>query len=107
MKSERNARLRSPTRKVAAIAALGGASIAGLAVVRHRAARLGGSSLRLERGLTALRLAARGGARYASNAPRLFASAGEHLEALRNDLALQTAEDVAACCHRSLSCPEG
>src|SRR5208337_4163548 len=39
---------------------------------------------------------ARGGARYASNAPRLFASAGEHREALRNDLALQTAEDVAA-----------
>ena len=59
-------------------------------------ARLGGGSLRVERGLTALRLAARGGARYASNAPRLFASAGEHREALRNDLALQTAEDVAA-----------
>ena len=52
--------------------------------------------MRVERGLAALRLAARGGARYASNAPRLFASAGEHREALRNDLALQTAEDVAA-----------
>jgi predicted unusual protein kinase regulating ubiquinone biosynthesis (AarF/ABC1/UbiB family) len=43
-----------------------------------------------------VRLAARGGARYAASAPRLFASAGEHREALRNDLALQTAEDVAA-----------
>src|SRR6185312_4149275 len=52
--------------------------------------------LRLERGLATVRLAARGGARYAASAPRLFASAGEHREALRNDLALQTAEDVAA-----------
>ena len=43
-----------------------------------------------------MRLAARGGARYAASVPRLFASAGEHREALRNDLALQTAEDVAA-----------
>ena len=91
MKSERNARLRSRTRKITAVAALGGASIAGLAVLRRRA-----GSLRVERGLAALRLAARGGARYASHAPRLFASAGEHREALRNDLALQTAEDVAA-----------
>ncbi len=45
--------------------------------------------------MAALRLAARGGARYASSAPRLFASAGEHRQQLRNDLALQTAEDVA------------
>ena len=82
--------------KLAVVLALSGASIAGLAVARRRAARLWGGSLRVERGLTALRLAARGGARYASNAPRLFASAGEHREALRNDLALQTAEDVAA-----------
>ena len=52
--------------------------------------------MRVERGLAALRLAARGGARYATSAPRLFASAGEHRQALRNDLALQTAEDVAA-----------
>jgi predicted unusual protein kinase regulating ubiquinone biosynthesis (AarF/ABC1/UbiB family) len=55
-----------------------------------------GSRLRVERGMAALRLAARGGARYATNAPRLFASAGEHRQQLRNDLALQTAEDVAA-----------
>ena len=46
--------------------------------------------------MAAVRLAARGGARYAVSAPRLFASAGEHRQALRNDLALQTAEDVAA-----------
>ncbi len=52
--------------------------------------------MRVERGMATLRLAARGGARYASNAPRLFASAGEHRERLRTDLALQTAEDVAA-----------
>jgi predicted unusual protein kinase regulating ubiquinone biosynthesis (AarF/ABC1/UbiB family) len=51
---------------------------------------------RLRRGLTALRLAARGGARYATNAPRLFATAGEQRQRLRNDLALRTAEDVAA-----------
>jgi predicted unusual protein kinase regulating ubiquinone biosynthesis (AarF/ABC1/UbiB family) len=52
--------------------------------------------LRVQRGMAALRLAARGGARYAGSAPRLFASAGEHRQQLRNDLALQTAEDVAA-----------
>ncbi|MFI5083639.1 MAG: hypothetical protein ACHQCE_21405, partial [Streptosporangiales bacterium] len=46
--------------------------------------------------MATVRLAARGGARYATSAPRLFASAGEHRQALRNDLALQTAEDVAA-----------
>ncbi|HZC40917.1 MAG TPA: AarF/ABC1/UbiB kinase family protein, partial [Streptosporangiaceae bacterium] len=55
----------------------------------------GRSGLRLRRGVSALRLAARGGVRYASNAPRLFAAAGEHRERLRGDLALQTAEDVA------------
>ncbi|MBO0774448.1 MAG: AarF/ABC1/UbiB kinase family protein, partial [Actinobacteria bacterium] len=55
----------------------------------------GRSMLRLRRGVAALRLAARGGVRYASSAPRLFAAAGEHRELLRSDLALQTAEDVA------------
>ena len=75
--------------KLATVAAVGGVSIAALAVLGRR-------SLRIERGMAALRLAARGGARYASNAPRLFASAGEHRQQLRNDLALQTAEDVAA-----------
>ena len=53
------------------------------------------SKLRVSRGLTAMRLAARGGARYAINAPRLFAAAGEHRQQLRDDLALRTAQDVA------------
>ena len=57
--------------------------------------------LRFARGLAAARLALRGGARYAGNAPRylaagLFAAAGEHRQQLREDLALRTAEDVAA-----------
>jgi predicted unusual protein kinase regulating ubiquinone biosynthesis (AarF/ABC1/UbiB family) len=51
--------------------------------------------LRVSRGLTAMRLAARGGARYAANAPRLFAAAGEQRQQLRDDLALRTAQDVA------------
>ena len=50
-----------------------------------------------------LRLIAPGGARagrarrgrYAASAPRLFAAAGEQRQLLREDLALQTAEDVA------------
>jgi predicted unusual protein kinase regulating ubiquinone biosynthesis (AarF/ABC1/UbiB family) len=58
---------------------------------RQRHARL-----RLSRGLAAARLVARGGARYATNAPRLFAMAGEQREHLRNDLALRNAEDIAA-----------
>lgn len=77
-------------RKVPAGLLLGGAAAA-VAVIVTRP----GGRLRLHRGLAALRLAARGGARYASNAPRLFAAAGEHRQRLRNDLALQTAEDVA------------
>jgi predicted unusual protein kinase regulating ubiquinone biosynthesis (AarF/ABC1/UbiB family) len=51
--------------------------------------------LRVSRGLAAMRLAARGGARYAANAPRLFAVAGERRQQLRDDLALRTAQDVA------------
>jgi predicted unusual protein kinase regulating ubiquinone biosynthesis (AarF/ABC1/UbiB family) len=54
-----------------------------------------GKKLRVSRGLTAMRLAARGGARYAANAPRLFAAAGERRQQLRDDLALRTAQDVA------------
>jgi len=75
----------------AASAALDGASAAARAVLHPRATKL-----RAERGVAALLLAARGGARYAGSAPRLFTAAGEHREQLRNDLALQTAEDVAA-----------
>jgi predicted unusual protein kinase regulating ubiquinone biosynthesis (AarF/ABC1/UbiB family) len=81
-------------RKPFAAAAIGGALGAlGLVLARRR---LGAPSrLRLRRGLAALRLVARGGARYAASAPALFASAGRDREQLRNDLALQTAEDVA------------
>jgi len=75
----------------AAKLAVGGVSAAAWAV-RHP----GAAKRRVERGTAALLLAARGGARYASSAPRLFGAAGEHREQLRNDLALQTAEDVAA-----------
>jgi predicted unusual protein kinase regulating ubiquinone biosynthesis (AarF/ABC1/UbiB family) len=59
------------------------------------AGRSAGGRLRVSRGLTAMRLAARGGARYAVNAPRLFAAAGERRQELRDDLALRTAQDVA------------
>jgi predicted unusual protein kinase regulating ubiquinone biosynthesis (AarF/ABC1/UbiB family) len=78
-------------RKAGAALAIGGAA-AGLvlAVLRLRLGRL-----RFDRGKAALALAARGGARYAASAPRLFAAAGENREQLRHDLALQTAEDVA------------
>src|SRR5207248_6504923 len=74
-----------------------------LVVARRRAERVpwiheiaGGRRLRVRRGLAALQLAARGGARYTRSAPRLFASAGRSREELRNDLALETAEDVAS-----------
>ena len=71
---------------------VGGATGLGAAAVV--AVRRAGS-LRLDRGLAAVRLVARGGARYAGSAPRLFMAAGEQRQQLRNDLALQTAEDVA------------
>ena len=64
--------------------------LAGLAVAGRRVGRL-----RLSRGRAAVQLVIRGGLRYAGSAPRLFAAAGEHRQQLRNDLALQTAEDVA------------
>jgi predicted unusual protein kinase regulating ubiquinone biosynthesis (AarF/ABC1/UbiB family) len=79
-------------KKALAAAAAGTAAAVVVAVVRTRPR----GSLRLRRGMAAIGLAARGGARYASSAPRLFAAAGEHREQLRNDLALQTAEDVAS-----------
>jgi predicted unusual protein kinase regulating ubiquinone biosynthesis (AarF/ABC1/UbiB family) len=86
---------------VAVAAGIGGVSVAALTLLRSRARgnRVRGprpGRLRFERGMAAVRLVARGGARYATSAPRLFASAGEHRQVLRNDLALQTAEDVAA-----------
>ena len=66
------------------------AGAATLLLLRRRPGRL-----RLDRARAALRLAARGGARYAASTPRLFAVAGERRQQLREDLALQTAEDVA------------
>jgi len=65
---------------------------AGNVRLRHGA---GAGNVRLRRGAAALHLVARGGARYAAGAPRLFAAAGEHRERLRQDLALETAQDVA------------
>jgi predicted unusual protein kinase regulating ubiquinone biosynthesis (AarF/ABC1/UbiB family) len=78
-------------RKLLAAAAAGGAAGAVAVLVLRR--RLG--PLRAGRGLAALQLAARGGLRYAGSAPRLFAAAAAERQQLRNDLALQTAEDVA------------
>ena len=94
----------------AGAAIAGGVVLAGLAAValrrlarpaaRQRAPGLGAAGglagpVRLQRGVAALQLVARGGARYAGSAPRLFAAAGEQRQQLRQDLALQTAEDVA------------
>src|SRR5689334_3282142 len=70
---------------------MAGGPIAALAMaLLHRRGRL-----RMDRGWAAVRLAMRGGARYAAGAPRLFVAAGEQRQLLREDLALQTAEDVA------------
>ena len=80
---------RLPVKRLAA-AAIAGGFITAVLVVRRRIGRL-----RFDRGLAALQLAGRGAVRYAGSAPRLFAAAGQHREQLRNDLALETAEDVA------------
>ncbi|HUA29221.1 MAG TPA: AarF/ABC1/UbiB kinase family protein [Streptosporangiaceae bacterium] len=84
---------RSKLAAAASAGAAGAAAVAAVVVLRRRG--LLRRNLRLSRGLAALQLVARGGARYASSAPRLFAAAGEHRQQLRNDLALETAEDVA------------
>ncbi|HXO24895.1 MAG TPA: AarF/UbiB family protein, partial [Streptosporangiaceae bacterium] len=78
-------------RRLLATTMTGGAAAALTLVLLRR--RLG--PLRLDRGRAALRLFVRGGVRYAASAPRLFAAAGEQRQLLREDLALQTAEDVA------------
>ncbi|HJY62000.1 MAG TPA: AarF/ABC1/UbiB kinase family protein [Streptosporangiaceae bacterium] len=79
------------SRRLLATTTAGGATVALTLVLLRR--RLG--PLRLDRGRAALRLFVRGGVRYAVSAPRLFATAGEQRQLLREDLALQTAEDVA------------
>jgi len=77
--------------RLAAAAMAGGAAAAlTLVLLCRRPGRL-----RYHRGLAALRLFVRGGIRYAGSAPRMFAAAGERRQLLREDLALQTAEDVA------------
>jgi predicted unusual protein kinase regulating ubiquinone biosynthesis (AarF/ABC1/UbiB family) len=77
--------------RLAAAAMAGGAAAAlTLVLLPRRPGRL-----RYDRGLAALRLFVRGGIRYAGSAPRMFAAAGEQRQQLREDLALQTAEDVA------------
>ena len=70
-------------------------AVAGLAGVTALALRRRVGPVRLQRGAAALQLVARGGARYASSAPRLFAAAGDQRQQLRQDLALETAQDVA------------
>jgi predicted unusual protein kinase regulating ubiquinone biosynthesis (AarF/ABC1/UbiB family) len=84
-------------RRLLAVGALAGLGVLIGLVVRRRGARKGGSraKVRLERGIAAVNLVARGGARYASSAPKLFAAAGEARQQLRQDLALETAQDVA------------
>jgi len=76
-------------RLLATVTAGGAIAALALALLRRR------GRLRMDRGRAALRLAMRGGARYAASAPRLFAAAGEQRQLLREDMALQTAEDVA------------
>jgi predicted unusual protein kinase regulating ubiquinone biosynthesis (AarF/ABC1/UbiB family) len=73
-----------------------GAVIAAVALLLRWLRTPRAAGLRLARGRAAVQLAVRGGIRYASSAPRLFAAAGEHRQQLRHDLALQTAEDVAS-----------
>jgi predicted unusual protein kinase regulating ubiquinone biosynthesis (AarF/ABC1/UbiB family) len=75
---------------LAALAAGAAALVLTLVLPGRRPGRL-----RVDRARAAAGLAARGGARYAASAPRLFAAAGEQRQLLREDLALQTAEDVA------------
>ncbi len=79
-----------PRRPLATVMAGGASAGLTLLLLRRRPGRL-----RYDRALAALRLLVRGGIRYAGSAPRLFAAAGEQRQLLREDLALQTAEDVA------------
>jgi predicted unusual protein kinase regulating ubiquinone biosynthesis (AarF/ABC1/UbiB family) len=81
-------------RLLAGLAVTAGLGVLTGVAVRRRLKR-GVGSVRLERGLGALQLVARGGARYAGSAPKLFAAAGEARQQLRQDLALETAQDVA------------
>jgi predicted unusual protein kinase regulating ubiquinone biosynthesis (AarF/ABC1/UbiB family) len=83
--------MRRPRRALIGLSAATAATALGIALVRRRVGRL-----RFERALATAHLALRGGLRYAGSAPRLFTAAGEQRERLRNDLAMQTADDVTA-----------
>jgi len=74
-----------------ALAAGTAVTAVGLSLVRRKVGQL-----RFQRGMATAQLAVRGGLRYAGSTPRLFTAAGEQRERLRNDLAMQTAEDVTA-----------
>jgi len=78
-------------RVLLALAAGTAVTAVGLSLVRRKVGQL-----RFQRGMATAQLAVRGGLRYAGSAPRLFTAAGEQRERLRNDLAMQTAEDVTA-----------
>jgi predicted unusual protein kinase regulating ubiquinone biosynthesis (AarF/ABC1/UbiB family) len=83
--------MRGPGRALLVVSAGAVATAVGVTLLRKRVGRL-----RFDRGVAAAQLAVRGGLRYAGSAPRLFIAAGENREMLRNDLAMQTADDVAA-----------
>ena len=77
-------------RVLAAVVAAAAALVRTLVLPGRRAGRL-----RRGRARAAVRLAVRGGARYAAGTPRLFAVAGAQRALLREDLAPRTAGDVA------------
>jgi len=83
--------MRRPRRGLLALAAGTAVTAVGLSLVRRKVGQL-----RFQRGMATAQLAVRGGLRYAGSTPRLFTAAGEQRERLRNDLAMQTAEDVTA-----------
>jgi predicted unusual protein kinase regulating ubiquinone biosynthesis (AarF/ABC1/UbiB family) len=83
--------MRRSLRTLAAITTGAVAVAAAVVLVRRRI-----GAIRFQRGVAAAALALRGGLRYAGSAPRLFAAAGEQRQRLRTDLAMQTADDIAA-----------
>ena len=90
--ARRRARMRSLRRALLALSA----GYRGDRVRRWRSCAAGSGGCGSSAALAAAGLAVRGGLRYAGSAPRLFAAAGENRERLRNDLAMQTADDVTA-----------
>ncbi len=85
------ARMRSPWRALLTLSAGTAATAAGLALVRRRVGRLASSAVWPPPSSPSAVACATPG-----SAPRLFIAAGENREQLRNDLAMQTADDVTA-----------